>query len=246
MALPAVAGKFGVRGGGYSMSSSAAWPLDEEAWVGVKEPETRLVNMNRLGRALTDYRDPPVQLLFVYNCNPAVTMPDQNRVLRGLARDDLFTVVFDQVMTDTAQWADGRPAGDDVPGALRRRPKLRLDQPPARAAGDRAGRRLAAEHGGVRGAGQAAGPRRRRVAGDRPGSADAGDRRHAGPGARQPAAARDGRADRSGAAGAVRRRLSTDAGRQGRPVPGTRSTIPRPRGCTPTAASLRPRTIRSP
>ena len=106
MALPAVAGKFGVRGGGYSMSSSAAWPLDEEAWIGVKEPETRLVNMNRLGRTLTEHPDPPVKLLFVYNCNPAVTMPDQNRVLRGLARDDLFTVVFDQVMTDTAQWAD--------------------------------------------------------------------------------------------------------------------------------------------
>ena len=62
--------------------------------------------MNRLGRALTEYTDPPVQMLFVYNCNPAVTMPDQNRVLRGLNRDDLFTVVFDQVMTDTARWAD--------------------------------------------------------------------------------------------------------------------------------------------
>jgi anaerobic selenocysteine-containing dehydrogenase len=47
-----------------------------------------------------------VQALFVYNCNPAATMPDQNRVLRGLARDDLFTVVFEQVMTDTAAYAD--------------------------------------------------------------------------------------------------------------------------------------------
>jgi anaerobic selenocysteine-containing dehydrogenase len=106
LALPAVAGKFGVRGGGFSMSNSGAWPLDPEAWIEADEPDTRLVNMNRLGRALTEYRDPPVQMLFVYNANPAVTMPDQNRVLRGLGRDDLFTVVFDQVMTDTARWAD--------------------------------------------------------------------------------------------------------------------------------------------
>jgi anaerobic selenocysteine-containing dehydrogenase len=106
LALPAVGGKFGVRGGGFSMSNSGAWPLDPEAWIEADEPDTRLVNMNRLGRALTEYRDPPVQMLFVYNANPAVTMPDQNRVLRGLGRDDLFTVVFDQVMTDTARWAD--------------------------------------------------------------------------------------------------------------------------------------------
>lgn len=106
LALPAVGGKFGVRGGGFTMSNSGAWPLDPEAWIAADAPDTRLVNMNLLGRALTEYRDPPVQMLFVYNANPAVTVPDQNRVLRGLARDDLFTVVFDQVMTDTARWAD--------------------------------------------------------------------------------------------------------------------------------------------
>ena len=106
LALPAVGGKFGVRGGGFTMSNSGAWPLDPEAWIEADEPDTRLINMNRLGRALTEYRDPPVQMLFVYNANPAVTVPDQNRVLRGLGRDDLFTVVFDQVMTDTARWAD--------------------------------------------------------------------------------------------------------------------------------------------
>jgi len=106
LALPTVAGKFGVRGGGYSMSNSGAWTHTPEDWIGVAEPDTRLVNMNHLGRALLDYRDPPVQMLFVYNCNPAVTMPNQNRVLEGLAREDLFTVVFDQVMTDTAALAD--------------------------------------------------------------------------------------------------------------------------------------------
>ena len=106
LALPAVGGKFGVRGGGFSMSSSRAMPLSEEDWIETPEPRTRLVNMNRLGRALTEYRDPPVKMLFVYNCNPLATMPAQNRVLAGLRRDDLFTVVFDQVLTDTARWAD--------------------------------------------------------------------------------------------------------------------------------------------
>jgi anaerobic selenocysteine-containing dehydrogenase len=55
---------------------------------------------------LTEQQDPPVKALFVYNSNPAATSPDQNRILRGLQRDDLFTVVFDQVMTDTAAYAD--------------------------------------------------------------------------------------------------------------------------------------------
>ena len=105
LALPAVGGKFGVRGGGYSMSNSASWNI-ERPWIGTPEPDTRLVNMNHLGRALTEYDDPPVNVLFVYNCNPAVTVPDQTRVLRGLAREDLFTVVFEQVMTDTALYAD--------------------------------------------------------------------------------------------------------------------------------------------
>jgi anaerobic selenocysteine-containing dehydrogenase len=62
--------------------------------------------MNHLGRALTEYNDPPVNVLFVYNCNPAATVPNQKRVIRGLEREDLFTVVFDQVMTDTALYAD--------------------------------------------------------------------------------------------------------------------------------------------
>jgi anaerobic selenocysteine-containing dehydrogenase len=111
LALPAVAGKFGIRGGGYSMSNSASWNI-ERTWVRDQEPATRAINMNQLGRALLGELGPeeggslPVKLMFVYNCNPAVTMPDQMRVLKGLARDDLFTVVFDQVMTDTALYAD--------------------------------------------------------------------------------------------------------------------------------------------
>jgi anaerobic selenocysteine-containing dehydrogenase len=62
--------------------------------------------MNHLGRALTEYDDPPVDVLFVYNCNPAATVPDQRRIIRGLEREDLFTIVFEQVMTDTALYAD--------------------------------------------------------------------------------------------------------------------------------------------
>jgi anaerobic selenocysteine-containing dehydrogenase len=106
LALPAVAGKFGVRGGGYSMSNSLAFGLRAATWIDTPEPPTRLVNMNHLGRALTEYTDPPVQMLFVYNCNPLATMPDQTRVLTGLQREDLFTVVFEQVFTDTARYAD--------------------------------------------------------------------------------------------------------------------------------------------
>ena len=106
MALPAVGGKFGVRGGGYSMSNSLAFGLKSAAWIDTPEPPTRLVNMNHLGRALLEYATPPVKMLFVYNCNPLATAPDQNRVLEGLKRDDLFTVVFEQVYTDTARYAD--------------------------------------------------------------------------------------------------------------------------------------------
>jgi anaerobic selenocysteine-containing dehydrogenase len=105
LALPAVGGKFGVRGGGYSMSNSASWNITRP-WIDADEPSTRLVNMNHLGRALTEYVDPPVKVLFVYNCNPVATVPDQRRIIRGLERDDLFTVVFEQVMTDTALYAD--------------------------------------------------------------------------------------------------------------------------------------------
>ena len=106
LSLPSVGGKFGVRGGGYSMSNSASWDIDRTPWIGAPEPRTRIINMNHLGRTLIEERKPPVNVLFVYNCNPAATVPDQNRVIDGLKREDLFTVVFDQVMTDTALFAD--------------------------------------------------------------------------------------------------------------------------------------------
>lgn len=105
LALPAVAGKFGVAGGGYTLSNSGAFSLDAEAVIGTPEPATRRINMNRLGRELLG-GDPAVRALFVYNSNPVATLPAQRSVIAGLAREDLFTVVFDQVHTDTARWAD--------------------------------------------------------------------------------------------------------------------------------------------
>src|SRR5712691_13234811 len=104
LALPAVGGKFGERGGGYMMSNSASWGITN-TWIGADEAATRVINMNQLGRALLE-ADPAIRVLFVYNSNPAATTPDQRRVLRGLEREDLFTVVFEQVMTDTARYAD--------------------------------------------------------------------------------------------------------------------------------------------
>jgi anaerobic selenocysteine-containing dehydrogenase len=106
LALPAVAGKFGVRGGGYTMSNSGGFGLNAEDWIKTPVADSRIINMNQLGRALTEINDPPVQVLFVYNCNPLTTMPEQNRVKLGLEREDLFTVVFEQTMTDTAKYAD--------------------------------------------------------------------------------------------------------------------------------------------
>ena len=106
LAMPALMGKFGVLGGGYTMSNTGAFELDARAVYGENGHRTRVLNMTRLGALLTEELSPPIKGLFVYNCNPAVTVPDQNAVLRGLARDDLFTVVFEQVMTDTARFAD--------------------------------------------------------------------------------------------------------------------------------------------
>jgi anaerobic selenocysteine-containing dehydrogenase len=107
LALPAVAGKFGVRGGGYTMSNSSAWrDVNGSAGAAAAEPSTRLVNMNLLGDALAATGKDSVDLLFVYNANPLMTIPAQEKVRKGLEREDLFTVVFDPVMTDTARYAD--------------------------------------------------------------------------------------------------------------------------------------------
>ncbi len=106
LALPAILGKFGKRGGGYTMSNSSVTRANVDDVLGGIDWQTRSINMSQLGRALDDTTDPPLKGLFVYNANPVATVPDQTAVVRGLARDDIFTVVFDQVMTDTAVLAD--------------------------------------------------------------------------------------------------------------------------------------------
>ena len=62
--------------------------------------------MSRLGHALTELESPPVKALFVYNSNPAAIAPNQNAVVRGMMRSDLFTVVHEQFFTDTTDYAD--------------------------------------------------------------------------------------------------------------------------------------------
>ena len=108
--LPALTGAYADPHGGALLSSGGAAGFD----YGVVErpdlmpdPPPRVVNMIELGRALTDPGlAPPVKALYVYSSNPAAVCPNQDLVLAGLARDDLFTVVHEQVMTDTAQHAD--------------------------------------------------------------------------------------------------------------------------------------------
>lgn len=116
LALPAVAGKFGVRAGGYTMSNGGAWSLDKARAIAAPEQTTRLINMNRAGRALLEPEAPefrasdgqqvPIRLVLSYNANPVATFPDQDRVRQGLLREDLFHCAFEQVWTDTARCAD--------------------------------------------------------------------------------------------------------------------------------------------
>jgi anaerobic selenocysteine-containing dehydrogenase len=107
IALPAVAGKFGIRGGGYTMSNSDAnWTVSSQTAIGEEPSVARHVNMSGIAEALQTLRDPPIECLFVFNANPVATAPDQSRLVAELAREDLFVVVHEQVWTDTAQLAD--------------------------------------------------------------------------------------------------------------------------------------------
>jgi anaerobic selenocysteine-containing dehydrogenase len=108
--LPALTGAYADPHGGALLSSTQGFDFD----FGVLErtdlmprPAPRALNMIHLGAVLTDAAlAPPVRSLYVYNSNPAAVCPDQTKVLRGLAREDLFTVVHEQVMTDSARFAD--------------------------------------------------------------------------------------------------------------------------------------------
>jgi anaerobic selenocysteine-containing dehydrogenase len=106
--LPALIGAYGKRGGGCfaGTSTAGAFAMNEILREDFMEKKTRIINMNRLGWALNELNEPPVLSLYVYHSNPAAVTPDQNRVLKGLQREDLFTVVHERFMTDTAHYAD--------------------------------------------------------------------------------------------------------------------------------------------
>ena len=109
--LPAVTGHWRRPGGGVQLSTSANFQFNKAA---LERPDlgaaARTINMIRLGEALTTpdagVGGPPVRALVVYNSNPAAVAPERSEVLRGLAREDLFTVVLEHFQTDTADWAD--------------------------------------------------------------------------------------------------------------------------------------------
>ncbi|HEY7399305.1 MAG TPA: molybdopterin-dependent oxidoreductase [Actinomycetota bacterium] len=105
--LPALVGAWRERGGGLChMTFQLFGELDWSCGAFVPEDRSiREVNMVQLGRALTSL-DPPIRAMVVYNANPAATMPNQNLVLEGLRREDLFTVVLEHFLTDTARHAD--------------------------------------------------------------------------------------------------------------------------------------------
>jgi len=111
--LPALTGSWQHAGGGLQLSTSGAFHLN---LPGLNLPqlqessplgrEARLINMSELGQALTTVDDPPVKATVVYNSNPASVAPNQNTVIAGFRRQDLFTVVLEQFVTDTARFAD--------------------------------------------------------------------------------------------------------------------------------------------
>ena len=108
-ALPALAGKFGVPGGGLINGAGFAFPKTPArlARPDLVPAGTRLINIIDVGLHLTDATlAPPIKALFIYNHNPLVVHPDQNRLRRGLEREDLFVVGSDVVMTDSLAYAD--------------------------------------------------------------------------------------------------------------------------------------------
>ncbi len=107
--LPALTGDWRYPGSGAFLSTSKTHSFDTNYLErpDLIPPGTRTVNMTQLAEALHgELPGPPVKALFVYNCNPAAVCPDQTRVLAGLKREDLFTVVHEQFQTDTADYAD--------------------------------------------------------------------------------------------------------------------------------------------
>jgi anaerobic selenocysteine-containing dehydrogenase len=109
LCLPALTGQYGIRGGGvfYSQSGHIIWDSEAVGHASGCPPVPRSVNMNRLGAALTgEVSDPPIMSLYVFAANPVTSTPNTGKIVEGLLREDLFTVVHEQFMTDTARYAD--------------------------------------------------------------------------------------------------------------------------------------------
>jgi anaerobic selenocysteine-containing dehydrogenase len=110
--LPVLVGSWKEAGGGLQLSTSQAFHLNRDGLerADLQQQalgrEARIVNMTELGHSLTAALDPPVKALVVYNSNPAAIAPNQNAVVAGLRRADLFTVVLEQFQNDTADYAD--------------------------------------------------------------------------------------------------------------------------------------------
>ncbi len=109
-ALPALAGSWRHVGGGLLQMPIWEFPVD---WAKASRPDwikpgTRAINNLRLGRALNGEMrlDPPIKSLFVYCTNPVSQAPETNKIVEGLKREDLFTVVAEHFLTDTAKYAD--------------------------------------------------------------------------------------------------------------------------------------------
>jgi len=108
-ALPALAGKFGLRGGGLVNGAGFAFPKTFEQLTrsDLLPRRTRMLNIIDVSRHLLDPTlAPPIAAVFIYNHNPLIVHPDQNRMKRALAREDLFVVGADVVMTDSLAYAD--------------------------------------------------------------------------------------------------------------------------------------------
>ena len=110
--LPCLTGSWKEVGGGLQLSLSGSFPLNKrdlertDLMRKTLGRPARVVNMVELGKALATLDDPPIKALFVYGSNPAAVAPNHNLVVQQLRRDDLFTVVHEQFLTDTTDYAD--------------------------------------------------------------------------------------------------------------------------------------------
>lgn len=106
--LPAFVGAYGKRHAGLfgSTSTGSAFAMHKLLREDFMSSPARVINMNRLGHALCGLDNPKIMSVYVYHSNPAAIAPDQNAVLKGLAREDLFTIVHERFHTDTTRYAD--------------------------------------------------------------------------------------------------------------------------------------------